>query len=152
MQWLAIWHYHWLQWLVMILMNIEYNVWLGHDSTTLCDSTRLETPGTPDLTRALISDSWLDLHDSWLDSGLVPSDSSTALVIIHKTNNECPFSDVAKSNKCMKNDNNLNFFQRNGFLNIFQFSRMHSCILLSAHRITKSWKSFETISIQKMEN
>ena len=60
------WHYHWLQWLVMILMNIEYNVWLGHDSTTLCDSTRLDT-------RPLWLVTWLDsstdLSDSWLDSG-----------------------------------------------------------------------------------
>ena len=70
----------------MILMNIEYNVWLGHDSTTLCDSTRLETPVTRDLTRLEHWSQWLvtrlglDPHDSWLDSGLVPSDSSTALL------------------------------------------------------------------------
>ena len=49
------WHYHWLQWLVMILMNIEYNVWLGHDSTTLCDSTRDPCDSWLDSTRALIS-------------------------------------------------------------------------------------------------
>ena len=46
-------------------MNIEYNVWLGHDSTTLCDSTRLDS-------RPLWLMTWLDsstdLSDSWLDS------------------------------------------------------------------------------------
>ena len=59
------WHYHWLQWLVMILRNIEYNVWLGHDSTTLCDSTRLDSRPLWLVTRL---DSSTDLSDSWLDS------------------------------------------------------------------------------------
>ena len=51
------------------------------------DSTRLETPVTRDLTRLEHWSQWLvtrlglDPHDSWLDSGLVPSDSSTALFI-----------------------------------------------------------------------
>ena len=73
------------------LMNIEYNyVWLGHDSTTLCDSTRFETPVTRDLTRVEHWSQWLvtrlglDPHDPWLDSGLVPSDSSTALLAVYQ--------------------------------------------------------------------
>ena len=49
----------------MILMNIEYNVWLGHDSTTLCDSTRLDSRP---LWLVTWLDSSLDLSDSWLDS------------------------------------------------------------------------------------
>ena len=61
---------------------------LGHDSTTFVwlDSTRLETPVTRDSTRLehwfqwLVTRLGLDTHDSWLDSGLVPSDSSTALI------------------------------------------------------------------------
>ena len=68
-------------------MNIEYNVWLGHDSTTLCDSTRLDSRPLWLVTwlehwsQWLVTRLGLDPHDSWLDSGLVPSDSSTALIV-----------------------------------------------------------------------
>ena len=64
-----------MQWLALPLIAvigndsneyyIEYNFWLGHDSTTLCDSTRLDS-------RPLWLVTWLDsstdLSDSWLDS------------------------------------------------------------------------------------
>ena len=62
----------------MILMNIEYNVWLGHDSTTLCDSTRLEIPVTRDSTRTRTRPSWLvtrlGTRPKWLvnSSGIGP--------------------------------------------------------------------------------
>ena len=73
--------------------NAEYwiqcltRAWL--DNFVWLDSTRLETPVTRDLTRLEHWSQWLvtrlglDPHDSWLDSGLVPSDSSTALIRAH---------------------------------------------------------------------
>ena len=81
-----------MQWLALPLIAVIGNdsneywiVWLGHDSTTLCDSTRDPCDSWLDSTRALISVTrlGLDLHDSWLDSGLVPSDSSTALPVLY---------------------------------------------------------------------
>ena len=72
------------------------------------DSTRLETPVTRDLTRLEHWSQWLvtrlglDPHDSWLDSGLVPSDSSTALGIPYRRRFDKPWTMLNSSRKCWK--------------------------------------------------